>query len=383
MGTGSVIITSRSAKKITEGYPWVFERDLLSRRYPEAGIVAVHDKRGAFVGQAFYSPTSKIVLRFITRSKAKIEKQFLATTLKNAHEKRKGLTKITNAYRVVNAEGDGLPSVIIDRYNDVFALQITSAGAEKIKEDIVSCIIAAFKPRAIVEKNKTETRKLEGLPLTEGLLHGADAATRIFEGTQQFDVDVLHGQKTGAYLDYRAFRLKAAALCSGTALDLCCYDGWFACQIAHKAIAVTAVDASESALKRAAHNAEINGHKNITCINSDLFEFLKTDAALYDFIHVDPPPFARGRAHLDAAIKAYEKIIATALKKLRPGGTLLTSSCSHHISERILEGIVHTSAEGTGIRYNIVFRGIQDHDHPVLKKFPESLYLKAVAIKIF
>lgn len=384
----SVIISAKAAGQLSDGYPWVFERDVLSRRFETAGIVAVQDKRGRFLGQAFYSPKSKIALRFITKSKAPVDKNFWRKRVLEAFERRlKNINPPLKkggeggfAFRVVYAESDGIPSVIIDKYNDIFAVQITSAGAETIKNDIFSIIVEEFKPSAVIEKNNIEVRKIEGLPPAERVVFGNKTTTIITEGDQKFEVDVLHGQKTGAYLDYRAFRLKTREFAQGDCLDLFCYQGWFACQIANKAERIVAVDASQGAIAAARRNAELNGHKNIEFVCADVFDYLAACKERFDFIHLDPPPFAKGRGDLPSALKGYKKINAAAMKLLKPDGTLFTSSCSHRISERMFENVIIDAANIQGLKFSVIYRGIQDKDHPILKGFPESLYLKAIAV---
>jgi 23S rRNA (cytosine1962-C5)-methyltransferase len=406
----SVIISASAAKKLESGYPWVFERDVLSRRFEMAGIVAVQNKRGRFLGQAFYSPKSKIALRFITKSKAALDKEFWRKRVLDAFYRRSP-KKASDAFRGVYAESDGIPSVIIDKYNDIFAMQITSAGAETIKSELIDIIVEEFKPAAVIEKNNVEVRKLEGLQLIEKVVYGKKTTTVIQEGDQKFEVDVLHGQKTGAYLDYRGFRLKARELIRGNdlkVLDLFCYQGWLACHIAGSGgRKIVAVDSSESAIIAARRNAELNGIKvchsresgnplyagdprlrgDDNCIEficADVFEYLREKGArhLFDFIHLDPPSFAKARVDLQASIKGYRKLIKAAIKLLKSGGVLFASSCSHHISENLLEKIVRDAAAGAYAKCDIIYRGIQDKDHPVLKGFPESLYLKAIAAKV-
>jgi len=428
----SVIISAGAAKRLKGGYPWVFSRDILSRRFQTAGVVGVLDKKGEFLGQAFYSPASKIVLRLITKSKVKIDKNFWVERVRAALKRRLnnfpipplpatttlagrengGMIDVPpfakggeggfgSAFRVAYAESDGMPSIIIDKYSDIVSFQITSAGAETVREDIVAAIAEVLRPAAIIEKNNIQVRKLEGLQLIERVVFGDKTVTIVTEGDQRFEVDVLHGQKTGAYLDYRGFRLNPPFVKGGTggilALDLFCYQGWMACHLAKNFAKVVAVDASQEAINIAERNAMLNGHKNIDFICADAFEYLRGQATFYpssivekkkvvcplfDLIHLDPPPFAKGHKNLPVAIKAYKKMIIVALKLLKPKGIFFVSSCSHHISEGALEKIVQEAAKVSGSKFQVIYRGIQDKDHPVLKGFPESLYLKAIAIQI-
>ncbi|MBI2091756.1 MAG: class I SAM-dependent rRNA methyltransferase [Deltaproteobacteria bacterium] len=407
----SVIISASAAKKLESGYPWIFERDIFSRRFDMAGIVAMQDKRGRFMGQAFYSPKSKIALRFITKSKAALDKEFWRRRILASFDHRT-VREVSDAFRVIYAESDGIPSVVIDKYNDIFAIQTTSAGAETIKSELIDIIAEECRPAAIIEKNNVEVRKLEGLQMIERIVYGDKTTTIVHEGSQKFEADILHGQKTGAYLDYRAFRLKARELVRNSAslrapqgrgnllnaiedgklfcctrndmraLDLFCYQGWLSCHIAGKADKVIAVDASKEAIKAAKRNTELNEHANIEFICKDVFDFLSCCNEKFDFIHVDPPPFAKGRVDLPSAIKGYGKLIKASIKLLKSGGILFASSCSHHISENLLEKMVCGAAAEADAKCDIIYRGIQDKDHPVLKGFPESLYLKAIAVKV-
>ena len=383
----SVIINSKGAKSLKDGHPWVMERDLESRRFAQAGIVGVLDWRRNFLGQAFYSPTSKIALRFITASKNPIDLEFFVRAIELAFRRRKKLFDSTNAVRVLFAESDHLPSVVVDLFNDVAAVQITSAGAETVKAEIIEAVKIVLKPRAIIEKNATTSRQVEGLPRLERLVYGESAVTQINEGGLSFEVDVLHGQKTGAYLDYRPFRFKSAEFAKGRCLDIFCYQGWLACHLARAgAKEVIAVDASRSAISAAEKNAKLNNLKKINFVESDAFEFLNKLAAngdkKFDFIHIDPPPFAKNFKTRASAMHGYEKLLAMSLPLVKKGGVLMISACSHYVSEGMLERTTLDVAQSLAKKVSVVYRGVQDADHPILKNFPESLYLKAVTVKV-
>lgn len=368
---GTVIINARAAKRLQAGYPWVPDNDITSRKFDIAGLVAILDNKGKILGQGFYSPESKVKLRFLTNQKKEITPDLFAERIKRAEKRRALFKNITNAYRVVFAESDFLPSIVIDRFNDIFAIQFNSDAARLYRDTILKIVVDQFHPASVIEKDK----KAE-------ILYGKKVETEIFEATQHFEVNVLKGQKTGAYLDYRNFRLKGAEICEGKALDLFCYNGWFSCHVAKKATSVIGVDSSHDAILAAGQNAKINAHKNVKFIESDCFDFLKNCQEKFDFIHLDPPPFAKERANLQPAIIGYKKLTDAALKLLNNNGILFISSCSRQITEGILEKVVDESLKKGGRKYNVVFRGIQDGDHPVLKGFPESLYLKAMAVKV-
>lgn len=365
----SLTLENRAIKKIDGGELWLSKNDLIGRKLMVPGIVNLINKKGGFVAAAFISPGSSHYIRIISRSKEALDKNYWRKKILSAYERRNFLKGVTNAYRVVYAESDGMPSVVIDKYNDVWAVQITSTGAETIKNDLTNIVIAEFKPMSLI--------------LNENLFYGTTTLTTVFEGSQKFGLDVLTGQKTGAYLDYRNLRLKARELAHGKCLDLFCYQGWFSCQIAGQVKKVIAVDVSEAAIEAGKINSRINGHKNIEFIKSDVFDFLDSTSEKFDFIHVDPPSFVKKFADLKPALLGYQKLIKKSLKLLDKKGVVLISSCSQKVTEGLLEKTILKTLNEEKIKAEIIFRGIQDGDHPVLKNFPQSLYLKAIAIKLF
>lgn len=378
----TVTLENAAGRRLAAGEPWFSERDCIGRIPRMAGIARVLDKRGAFLASAFISPGGRYLLRVITREDVPIDRSFWQQRIRAANERRRRLFEVTDAYRLVFSEADGIPSVVIDRFNDLIALQITSAGAESIQQELVELLAAEFAPAGIIEKNAIAARKAEGLPLQEGLLFGGKSATEVREADQRFEVDVLTGQKSGAYLDYRGFRLKAREFASGNCLDAFCYQGWFACQIASKAKRVVAVDASADALAAAGRNARLNGHPNIECVKADAFAYVEGHNERFDFIHLDPPAMVREHAKLGAAQHGYRKLLAGAVSVLNANGVLMVSSCSHKFSERMLEEVTLEAIAAANRTGEILWRGIQDIDHPVLRGLPESLYLKALAVRL-
>lgn len=378
----TVTLENAAAKRLLDGALWFSGRDCIGRIPRVAGVTRVLDKRGTFLASAFLSPRGRYLLRVITRDDVPIERGFWRERITRADERRQRLRELTDAYRMVSSEADGIPSVVIDRYNDVFSLQVTSAGAEAIREELAVLLAAEFSPAGIVEKDDLEARRAEGLPLREGLLYGKKSATEVREGDQRFHVDVLSGQKSGAYLDYRGFRLKAREFARGNCLDAFCYQGWFACQIAGRAERVVAVDASADALAAAERNARLNGHANIACVKADAFAYCEDLAERFDFIHLDPPAMVREHARIEVARRAYRKLLAGALRALNANGVLMVSSCSHKFSERMLQEVTLEATAAAKRTGEVLWRGVQDFDHPVLRGLPESLYLKALAVRV-
>jgi 23S rRNA (cytosine1962-C5)-methyltransferase len=259
---------------------------------------------------------------------------------------------------------------------------VTCAGAETIRELLLALLEEEFEPASILEKDDIAARDAEGLPRAERIIAGERARTIVREGERRFDVDVLAGQKTGAYLDYRAFRLKAREFARGRCLDAFCYQGWFACQIAGKGAHVVAIDASAAALEAAVRNAELNGIKDIEWRRGDAFELLESCEGAFDFVHLDPPAMAREQRHLPQAVRGYAKLLRAALALLAEGGVVMVSACSQRITERILEEAVRDAVARAGRTGEVLWRGVQDLDHPVRRGLPESLYLKALAVRV-
>lgn len=380
--TSSLILANDAAKRLDAGERWFVAGDVVGRKPKLPGIVRLLDRRRRFLAQAFCSPGSRYFLRVITRSDAVIDRGYWRGAVQRAWKQRAQLLGFTDAVRVVHAEADGIPGVVVDKYNDVWAIQVSSSGAETIKGDLVAIVAEEFSPAGIVEKNGGAMRRAEGLPTADRVAFGTKTVPTVGEGGERFEVDVLAGQKTGAYLDYRGFRTKAAELAHGRCLDAFCYQGWFACRIAKAAAEVVAVDSSAAAIMAAKRHADINGHENIACAKADVAEYLAASAEVFDFVHLDPPSYAKGRGGLASALSGYRRLLALALPRLGAGGILMISACSHAITERILEETVLAAVARTGRKGEIVWRGIQDRDHPVLAGHPESLYLKALALLV-
>lgn len=378
----SIIINNEAVRKIQGGELWLPDKSVIGRKPKLAGIVDLLDKRRQFVGHAFLSPHSRYYIRIFSKTRAKIDKEFWRHKIISAYKRRHELEKITNAFRVVHSEADGIPSVVIDKYNDIWSIQITSEGSEGIKKQLKEIICEEFHPASVIYKNDTEIRRKEGLSVENEIAFGIKYKTEIIEGDNRFEVDVLSGQKTGAYLDYRSFRFAAREFAKEKCLDAFCYQGWFSCQIAPFADYVVALDSSANAIETARRNAIINGHKNIEFIKTDVFDYLSECSDKFNFIHLDPPSFAKGGGKIDAAIRGYVKLVNYALKLIEDRGTILISSCSHNVTEGVLEKVFLQCVKKSGLEYKIIYRGIQDKDHPVLEGFPESLYLKAIAAEI-
>ena len=349
------------------------------------GVVPVADPRGRFLGQALASPRSEIRLRLLERTEAPIDGAWWRTRLAAALARREGID--ANAYRVVHGEGDGLPSLVVDRYDRWIVAQILSAGLETMRDDIVAALVDLLAPDGVLLRNDVGVRKQEGLPEEIVLMHGTvPESIEVREGSVRYLAAPWEGQKTGAFLDQRENRLLAARLTrpGGTALDCFAYHGSFALHLATRAGRVAALDASREALARGTENAVLNGLDNIDWVEGDAFEALRAwerAGRRFDTIVVDPPAFAKHRAALAQALRGYGEINLRAMRLLAPGGVLLTASCSHHVHRPEFLQMLSQSAADSGRRITLEAILGQPKDHPEILTIPETGYLKGAVLR--
>jgi 23S rRNA (cytosine1962-C5)-methyltransferase len=382
---GPVVVSRKGETRIERGHPWVFRSDVLREGGASPGaVVSVASSRGRPLGFAFWSSRSEIRLRMIERGET-LAPGFLRDRIERALRWRETVAAGAEAFRVVHGEGDGLPSLVVDRYGEQLAIQTLSQATERLKHEIVSVLVELFHPKAIVERNDPRVRALEGLEPKVSVLHGSvDGPVEVAEGDVRLRVDLLKGQKTGLFLDQRENRIAARTYARGRVLDGFCYDGGFALQVARQSHEVTAVDLSAESLERVRANAALNGITNVTALEANVFDLLRSldDAGeRYDTVVLDPPAFAKSRAAVDKAVRGYKEINLRALKILRPGGCLITCSCSHHVHEQDLEAILADAAADARATTVVVEKRRQSRDHPVLLGVPETLYLKCFVLR--
>ena len=315
-----------------------------------------------------------------------IGREFYLRRLAGAEAYRKRIVTGSNAYRLVHGEGDQLPGLVIDRYGDYFTLQTLDQGMDRAKAEIASCLEELFAPKAIVERNDVAVRKRESLALTSGVVTGeAPEAVMVEMNGLQLFADLLHGQKTGIFLDQRENYVAAARHARGSALDCFTSSGGFALHLAAKCESVEAVDSSETSLKMAERNRAANGIGNIEFREADMFDLLASYASAhrrFDTVILDPPAFAKSKGSLDAALRGYKEINRRALQLLTSGGVLVTCSCSQHVSEAALLEIVAEASLDTHRKLRILERRTQSQDHPILLTVPETLYLKCLILEV-
>jgi 23S rRNA (cytosine1962-C5)-methyltransferase len=380
-------VNRKAAGRIASGHPWIFASDVLDRGQAAAGdAVLVVDPGGKPLGTAHYSDSSQISLRLLSERAEPIDRAFYLRRLREAEAFRKRVVTRSTAYRLVHGEADQLPGLVIDRYGDYFTIQTLDQGMDRAKPEIVSALQELFAPQGIVERNDVPVRKRESLPLQSSRLAGEvpDAVPVQMNGLK-FHADLLHGQKTGIFLDQRENYVAAARYARGRALDCFTSTGGFAVHMAGNSESVEAVDSSELSLKAAALNAAANEIGNVQFREADVFEVLAGYAAArrrFETVVLDPPAFAKSRGHLEAAVRGYSEINRRALELLGPGGVLITCSCSHHLSEAQLLEIVATASLQTGRKLRVLERRTQSQDHPILLTVPETLYLKCLILEV-
>ena len=382
---GPVVVSRKGQARVERGHPWVFRSDVVKDGGATAGaIVRVAGVRGEPLGFALWSQRSEIRLRMLERGEA-LAPSFLRDRIERALRWRGTVAAGAEAYRVVHGEGDGLPSLVVDRYGDYLSVQTLSQGTERAKPEIVAALVELLNPRGIVERNDPKVRTLEGLEQTVSVLHGeVPERALVSEGDVQLAVDLREGQKTGLFLDQRENHLAARRYAKGRVLDAFCYDGGFALQVARDAESVIAVDLSGEALARVKANAERNGLGNVETRDANVFDLLHEldkREERFDTVILDPPAFAKSRDAIAKATRGYKEINRRALRILKPGGCLVTCSCSYHIHEDDFEAILADAATDAGATVTVVEKRRQARDHPVVLGVPETYYLKCFVLR--
>src|ERR1700683_795010 len=380
----TVKVSPRGASRLKDGHIWVYRSDIISaNRVPPGSLVIVTDHRGQILGSALYSTSSQIAIRLVSRDPVEDFPSLLRQRIADAIAYREPIVHNTDAYRVIFSEADFLPGLIVDRYNDVLSLQILTQAmdAETVREAVTSELTDRLHPASIVERVDPRVRQLEDLPpRPSGLIQGEKTSTIFAMNGVQFHFDALAGQKTGAFLDQRENYAAAAQYAHGEALDVFCYQGGFALHLAPRCSHVTGVDSSRPALEVADQNAVLNG-QNIEWIEANAFDLLKdysSSGSRYDTIVLDPPAFAKTKRDLDAALRGYKELNLRALKMLRPGGVLVTCSCSYHVSQADFIGMLADAAGDAHRSLRLAEVRGQAKDHPILLSVPETSYLKCV-----
>lgn len=381
----TVTVSARGADRIRSGHPWVYRTDLLDIDAQGGETVHVHDQRRRRLGDALYSDRSQIALRMLTRGDREADLSLWRARLEHALRFRELLRLDATAYRLVHGEADLMPSIVVDRYGEYLVVQALSQGADRLLSDIARMLVDVCAPAGILARNDPKVRVLEGLDQRVDVLHGAvPEVVEVAEAGVRWRADLWKGQKTGLFLDQRENREAAARYASGRLLDCFTYNGGFALALARRCTEVTAIDVSEEACGRARENARLNGVTNIDVRQDNVFDGLRElDRAgeRFDTIVLDPPAFAKSKASLSKALAGYKEINLRALKLLRPGGFLVTCTCSYHVDEATFGEVVFGAALDAGAAVTVVEKRMQARDHPVLLGVPETYYLKCLILR--
>ena len=380
----TVVVSAKGAARWQAGHPWIYRTDVYDEPRDAPGIVTVTERRGRHLGQALYSPKSEIRLRLLTRGREPIDATWWQESIAAAATRRAGVN--ATAYRVVHAEGDGLPSLVVDRYGPYIVAQLLSAGLEQARDDVVAGISAALAPEGILLRNDSAIRRHEGLPLEVILAYGeVPKLVEVVEADVRYTAAPWTGQKTGAFLDQRENRgLVGAHTGSGRALDLFTYHGSFALHLARRAAAVVAVDSSAEALARGRENAALNGLANISWREANAFDLLREferREERFDTVVLDPPAFAKSKQSVDRALAGYKEINLRAMRILSSDGVLFTCSCSYHVSRGRFLDMVADAARDSGTRLQLLGVTGAGADHPELVNVPETGYLKGALLR--
>ena len=386
MSKDRAVISPKGLERLQAGHLWIYRSDVLECQASAGSIVAVYNKKGHCVGRAFFSDRSQISLRFLSREDIPINREFFEKKLLQASELRQRVVKNSEVYRLVHAEADGLPSIIVDRYGDFLSIQTLTQGSDSVKSMLVDLLADLFHPTGIVERNDGKVRELEGLDLINSSLYGeVPAEVLSMENGFNFRYQLTGGQKTGAFLDQRENRARASEFAFGRALDCFCYEGGFAVQIARNCEEVEALDISEDAVRKAEANAELNQVHNVHFEVENAFDRLRLLDNLkkrYDIIILDPPAFAKNRSHLDAALRGYKEINLRAFRLLNPGGYLITSTCSQLINEDSFLNVLSEASTDAKRAVQVIEKRTQSRDHPILLTMPETYYLKCMIVRV-
>ena len=385
------ILVKNKEKRVEYGHPWIFRSDIesIAGDYTPGDIVNVFSAKNRFLGRGYYNPASQISIRMLTRNDEKIDRDFIYRRIKAAWDYRK-MVADPESCRVVFAESDFLPALIVDKFSDILVVQTLSLGIERFKDEIVGILKDLIKPRGIYERNDVSVRELEGMKQQKGFLSEPfETKVEMVENGVRFLVDIENGQKTGYFLDQKENRAALKPFVKdGRVLDCFSHTGSFALHAAfYGAKEVLGVDISDHAVSCATENSRLNSLEGIASFQeANVFDFLRTISdqnERYDTVILDPPAFTKSKSAVEGAIRGYKEINLRAMKIIREGGFLITCSCSQHVDNGLFMDIIYNAAQDTGKTLRMVEFRTQAKDHPILLASAETQYIKCVILQVF
>ncbi|NLC32805.1 MAG: class I SAM-dependent rRNA methyltransferase [Clostridiales bacterium] len=384
-----VFLKPGKEKRVFSGHPWVFLSDIerADKSVMPGDLVGIFTKQGKYLAQGVYNPNSQIALRILTTKDEAVDKNFIKKRVERAISYRRKFADLQSC-RLIHAEADGLPAIVVDSFGPVLSLQCLSLGMSQYQKVIVESLVEILSPMGIYERNDVPIRRLEGMEQSVGVLHGEiPDKVEMMENGIRFLIDVKHGQKTGYFLDQKENRAAIAPFVKGSeVLDCFTHTGSFALHAAkYGAESVLGIDISEFACQNAQENKHLNEFENVDFKTANAFDFLREESQAgkqFDVIVLDPPAFAKSKSNIASATKGYKEINLRAMKMIRDGGYLITCSCSQHILAAMFKNIVLQAANDAGVNLMQAEFRSQSKDHPVLPAAMETQYLKCGIYRI-
>jgi 23S rRNA (cytosine1962-C5)-methyltransferase len=382
-----VYLKKNEERRIVDGHSWVYANEVarIEDKDKNGSLASVYSNDGRFIGKGYINHASKILVRIFIRSDEVDDEEYYLRKIKECNDYREKLG-YKNCYRMVFAEADNLPALIIDRYADIFVIQCLSLGIDLRKDLICKCLVKLFSPKGIYERSDVAVRKKEGLEEVKGVLYGeVPDYCEIEENGIKMLVDVKNGQKTGYFLDQKENRFAVRRYSKGEVLDCFCNSGGFSLNAALTATKVLSCDISPLALNNVSDNAKLNNFKNIETLCGDVFEVLRNfrkEKRQFDTVILDPPAFCKTADEVKDAYRGYKDINITAMKIVKQGGFLITCSCSHYMTRTLFEKMLVESAKDSGRQVRSVEIKTQAPDHPSLLCADETQYLKFYVLQI-
>jgi 23S rRNA (cytosine1962-C5)-methyltransferase len=378
----TIIVTQKGAARARAGHPWIFRADVAQspEELTSGAEVRIADARHNFIARGFWATKSPIALRVVSRQDLALDEELLAARLRRALERRRAILPHADAFRLAHGEADLVPGYFVDLYGGVAAVQHLAEWAETRREQLARLVVELTGARAVVARDDGSAREFEQLPRRAEPLFGKDFRAQYHEGDVVLEIDLLADHKTGGYLDQVENHLRAGELARGEALDAFCYHGGFSLQLARKAEQVIAIDQDAAAVQRTRENAARNGLRNLEARAQNAIEALRgfdKEGRKFDTVVLDPPAFAKRKEGLEGALRAYREINYRATRLLKPGGLLVTCSCSGRVTSELFGEVVAWASQEAKRPLQLLEKRGASRDHPSLVGVPETEYLKA------